>query len=274
LYENFIFKNWDLVRLSFFTGHFWTLAVEEHFYILLSLILLYVRRYRVLLLIAIILVLDFALNYAMHQPNFDPLASSRRTYWQLHFLLLPAAVAIMLRWPHVRSSVDAYLRPWVAFLLTVIMVALHYSIHLGNYPPSMKTLVGMELGPISRYGFVLWIVATMFHPRSWTTRFLESGPLRFVGKISYSLYLWHILFFFYIYPGANITNPILVTLGARPAKYIAAFGCAILSYYLVERPMMRLGHRLAPPARAGRPELELEPSNNASISQSKVEVQA
>jgi len=44
-------------------------------------------------------------------------------------------------------------------------------------------------------------------------------------------------------------------LSGRPEKYIASFAAAALSYYLLEKPMMRLGHRLAPPATPGRPEL-------------------
>jgi peptidoglycan/LPS O-acetylase OafA/YrhL len=106
------------------------------------------------------------------------------------------------------------------------------------------------------------VVSTMLHARSWSTRVLESAPLRFIGKISYSLYLWHVLFFSRIAPQAHVTNPVLVALSGRPAKYVATLCVALLSYYLLEKPMMRLGHRLAPPMLPGRPELMESPGQS------------
>jgi len=76
-----------------------------------------------------------------------------------------------------------------------------------------------------------------------------------VGRISYSLYLWHVLFFFRVAPGTDITNPLLLALSGRMVKFIVAFLVAVLSYYFIEKPMVRLGHRLAPAASPGRPEL-------------------
>lgn len=63
------------------------------------------------------------------------------------------------------------------------------------------------------------------------------------------------LFFFRHTPEVRVTFKLLLALSGRPAKYIAAFAAAALSYYFVEEPLMRLGHRLAPPATPGRPEL-------------------
>jgi len=41
---------------------------------------------------------------------------------------------------------------------------------------------------------------------------------------------------------------------------VAAVVCATASFYLLERPLMRLGHRLAPPATPGRLDMGEEPS--------------
>lgn len=46
-----------------------------------------------------------------------------------------------------------------------------------------------------------------------------------------------------------------MALSGRFAKYAAALAISLVSYYCLEKPMMRLGHRLAPPATPGRPEL-------------------
>jgi peptidoglycan/LPS O-acetylase OafA/YrhL len=88
--------------------------------------------------------------------------------------------------------------------------------------------------------YPLWIVSTMLHPKSWMGRFLELPAVRFVGRISYSLYLWQELFFNPLEvpaPGSFRTHTLLCWCGA--------FGCAIASYYLIERPLIRYGHRVA-----------------------------
>jgi peptidoglycan/LPS O-acetylase OafA/YrhL len=232
---------------SYTVGHFWSLAVEEHFYLLLSLLLLLVKRNR-----AVVLgLLYFAFWLPLHisysdQSHYRPDYSPRETHWNLNYLLIASLAAVLLQKPVVIDFAKKFLRPWVMLLTTVVSIPLHHFIwHAG---------VSGAVGFVASYLSIFWIVATAFHPQSLTTRFLESAPLRFVGKISYSLYLWHILFFFKI-SGMNVTNPLLLACSGRVAKYAAAFAVATLSYYFIEKPMIRLGHRLAPAASPGRPEL-------------------
>ena len=75
-----------------------------------------------------------------------------------------------------------------------------------------------------------------------SSRFLELSPLRFVTRISYSLYLWQQLFF------VGHFHPEAATLGwlqRWPFDYLAAFACALASYYLLEKSAMHYGHSLA-----------------------------
>ena len=257
LYQNFAYRGLPLDARSFFSGHFWTLAVEEHFYILLSLLLFVVRKYRLALFLTLYVGSLMAGVYAVRH-GYYPEIVHRRTYWNLHFLLFPAAFAIALRKISVLDYIERYLRPWVAASLWALALLYDRAKFHHHHPGAQVFSVLSTLNILNYYPevfFTLMIVSTMLHPRAWATRVLEWGPLRFIGKISYSLYLWHVLFFFRIFPGTNITNPILLALSGRPAKYIVSLSAACLSYYLLEKPMMRLGHRLAPPMLAGRPEL-------------------
>jgi peptidoglycan/LPS O-acetylase OafA/YrhL len=87
--------------------------------------------------------------------------------------------------------------------------------------------------------------------------------MRFIGRISYSLYLWHVVVNFLWHallfsptgPMAHLSHHWEWTLLERPARTATSFLLAILSYYLLEKPLIRVGHRLAPPATPGRPEL-------------------
>ena len=104
-FENFLFKGLAHLPESFFVGHFWSLAVEEHFYILLSLFLFFVKKRRLFWLAAVTLV-QFAVNhYAQKHNLYDGMVTGRRTYWQLRFLTLPAAMAVALQFGRVREFV-------------------------------------------------------------------------------------------------------------------------------------------------------------------------
>ena len=88
LYTNYVFRSWKSPTL---TGHFWTLAVEEHFYILLSVTLFFAKRYRIAVLV--LLFLMFMVVPSMNRFHvYD--VKPRSTQWQLTSLLLSALVAV------------------------------------------------------------------------------------------------------------------------------------------------------------------------------------
>ncbi len=245
MYENFLYRD-DLANWTygFFTGHFWTLAVEEHFYLLVSLALFFVRRHRLRTFLIALIALK-AVQFVLQHHTPEPLL--RRTYWQAQVLLWPTTAAIALRRADIRAWAERWLTPAAAFSVTAALGFLAYR-RSANF-----------LLNVLEYAFTIWVVSTMLHPASWTTRLLEWQPLRFLGRISYSLYLWHVLFFS-ADSLAPVHSSLLLWLSGPHIKYVSALLAAIASYYLLEKPFIRLGHRLAPPATAGHPSLLDEPT--------------
>lgn len=92
------------------------------------------------------------------------------------------------------------------------------------------------------------VIATVLCPRDPLSRVLELALVRWFGRLSYYLYLWQQLFFIMWSP----KEPEMVPLQEWPWNWAALFACASASYYLVERPLTRLGHRLVKPATPGR----------------------
>jgi peptidoglycan/LPS O-acetylase OafA/YrhL len=267
LYQNFTWHQLDFNRMlgeNWFTGHFWTLAVEEHFYILLSLFLFLCRRYRIAILGLFLAALCLVQNWAITHGHFSQDVSTRRTYWQIQFLLVPALLAMILRVPTMYRLAVKYLRPWVAFAVTASLIYGPQVFRNGLHGLRNPVIVFAHTSTLF-YCFGLWVAATMLHPASVTTRFLELKPLRYLGRLSYSVYLWHVLFFSTTLPYAGITWPPLVFAGQRPWRYIFALGAAMLSYHLLEKPLMRLGHKLAPPATAGHADLGAATVTPASV---------
>jgi peptidoglycan/LPS O-acetylase OafA/YrhL len=83
----------------------------------------------------------------------------------------------------------------------------------------------------------LLVGLTVVDPDSLVGRFLELPALRIVGRLSYSLYLWQQLFFHADHEGLWFQS--------FPLNIACIFICAGLSYYFIERPAIRLGHRIA-----------------------------
>ena len=90
---------------------------------------------------------------------------------------------------------------------------------------------------------VLGTAMVMAVPTSWINRRLLSfSPLVFVGRVSYSLYLWHWPLLTYLRVSARDMPP-------KTAAYLsvgAAFAAAVLSYYIIEQPCRRSTRAPAP----------------------------
>jgi peptidoglycan/LPS O-acetylase OafA/YrhL len=264
----FAYRNFQFHDLSFgpvgtqdqwFTGQFWSLAVEEHFYLLLSLIFVVFRRNRLAVFSGLFCLLVVAQQWAAAHGMFSADVSGRRTFWVLQYLLFPSVLACCFHTRRatgkafVPDAVRGYLRPWIVFSATVLLIVGQYLIFHYGESPNVVVVVRTELTPLF-YCFGFWVVATVFHPRSFTCRMLETPLLRFLGRISYSTYLWQQVFLCHV---DYITWKPFVWVTSSPLRYAAILLCAVSSYYFVEKPMIRFGHRLAPPASPGHRDLEV-----------------
>ena len=101
---------------------------------------------------------------------------------------------MLLRVERIRDLAKRWLHPYVAILCSVVIVYLDYKSHIAKFPfLSFRTFGEESLVILSLVGF--WIIATISHPESTLTRLLEWPPLRWFGRLSYSVYLWHLLFY-------------------------------------------------------------------------------
>ncbi len=215
---------------SWETAHFWSLAVEEHFYLLFPGFLVLCRRYRLALMSMMVVALEAWRVVVLGTPRLQGFTSLiyLRTDMVIDGILLGCVFALALTRVRVLTFAKYYLYPWVALLYTA-SVFIKLELHHSRSDHALLITV-----------YPLLIIATMLHPESLTSRFLELPPLRFIGRISYSLYLWQELFFNYFkapLPGSFHSHVFLC--------WCATFACAIASYYLIETPLIRRGHRIA-----------------------------
>lgn len=212
---------------SWYTIHFWSLSVEEHFYLLWPALLFLAgfRRARFLapalaLAVGLWRFLDERHNWVA---TLDPILKDnvRRTDYRLDILLFGCAAALLWREPFLRRLLKRFAGTGLVLAALAATVACLYWT-----PPGYLTLLAILMAVLP--------AATVARPSSLAGRVLEFPPLRWIGLISYSLYLWQEIFFPGLPPALGLVQRI-------PWNFAAAFTAAACSYYLIERPMIRFG---------------------------------
>jgi peptidoglycan/LPS O-acetylase OafA/YrhL len=107
----FFFRNYT-VSLSppamhwWFTSHFWSLSVEEHFYLILPGVLVFLPRWRLSALAVLITAVELCKWYFFHRTHVDHDLFSFHSEIRLDTLLIPAFLAVWMR----RGSHESLLR--------------------------------------------------------------------------------------------------------------------------------------------------------------------
>lgn len=203
--------------------HTWSLAVEEQFYIVfpLLLVLLYrVGRQTILPVLLLAALASFAA--ACIYSRTSPSASFFLIQFRAWELLAGALGALLMRnRPPAGNS-------WVAAGGLVAVVLSFFVVTESSIWPGPLTLLP-----------VLGTTALLVFSRGDTGvgRLLASAPMRFVGLISYSLYLWHLPPLVLLNIQYYGDSPVW----ARVAAVVFAFFMAWISWWFIERPFRVVG---------------------------------
>lgn len=212
--------------------HLWSLAQEEQFYLLWPPVLVVVMRYRPRFLAPIItsLIAVIVVERLAYLAGGSPVWSGR-VYVGPDMHADPILVGCLFgvffsRGEIIASRLGRELLG-LASLGTIAAMALifHGGTNLALYGTPLLTLFAFATGTL-----ILCLVSG----DSIIARVLGCPPARFLGRISYGMYLWHL--------------PILMAVASLGA-WRAPLGVAVTvvmatgSLYLVERPFLRMKHR-------------------------------
>jgi len=243
-FRNYLPPAWISPGHGIYTVHFWSLAVEEHFYLLwpAALVLLGKARARwfaLSLAITIAVWRTWDLHHHWMDRHIPGLLFGCRTDVRLDALLLGCMAALLLDSDSTRAAFARRFRPWMWWLV------------VGGYVVSQLVYLSRQSRGYSLVESALLpavIAGTVYGPKTLVTVLLESGLMKWIGRLSYSLYLWQQLF------SVRATGYFSM-LQTPPLSMVMIFLCAWLSYRFIERPFIRWGHRLAPPLTEGRDDL-------------------
>jgi peptidoglycan/LPS O-acetylase OafA/YrhL len=231
-------------------GHFWSLAVEEQFYLLWPALVLMVSERSLAIVCSSIavaaLVIRFSL-FSIFEPTLAGSAAYHFTISRCDSLALGALVAIIARNPRMLSTALRWI--WPVMVTVLVAIGVLYVRQHGLEPSDLPVVTfGQTLFAVLSAALVL-VCAT---PRETgatrkLTRALSVRWLRSVGKYSYAIYIFHVPMNRLARP---IFDPILSTGGSyvRLAEHLAyvigIFACcylaAVISWYVIEQPFLSL----------------------------------
>jgi peptidoglycan/LPS O-acetylase OafA/YrhL len=224
--------------------HYWSLSVEEQFYLGWPLLLAVVlfsfrnsRRARAPLVSVLVLLVGASLWASVHVTNSSApygYFGTQTRVWELATGALIAATAGNLRQvPRVAAAVLAW------FGLAAILTSCFVYSPATLYPGFAAAL------PVAGAALLICAGCGDSPPRG-PERILKVWPMRWTGRISYSLYLWHWPLLI-LAPDA-LGHPL--SIAERLFAIGAAFALSALTYVAVEQPFQRRGRLVAKPRRA------------------------
>ncbi len=231
-----VFFYWNYLpgATTWWVGHFWSLAVEEQFYLVwpACLVLASLHRARALVWgVVVAAPILRLLTYAFCPQLRDRIAWLAHT--QIDLMAFGCAAALLARplqgWPTWRKIPGVWAAAAVVFTFFLSTALTDWG--RSAYGLTFRnTLEGLSIALL-----LVWLIQ---NPRGFWGRVFNQPVVAYVGRISFSLYLWQQLFL-------SEQSPFALGLAGGLA---ATFGLAIFSYHLVEQPFLRLGARL----RSGR----------------------
>ncbi len=242
--------NWRFVftKQSYFASfaapsplkHMWSLAVEEQWYLFWPLLfggLMTWCRGRISAVLGVVIAMAFgsALVMRLVLPAVgDPSRAYYGTDTRAQTLLIGAALALAMHRRPIRSERGRALVQVGGLVGLVVVAAMFLAVH--DTDSWMYRNGGFALLAVAG---ALTILAASHPTAGLAKRLLRPAPLRFVGRISYGLYLWHWPVNVYVSPDRFG----LQGLGLFTCRVALTFAVALLSYHLLEIPIRTGGLR-------------------------------
>jgi peptidoglycan/LPS O-acetylase OafA/YrhL len=247
----FYAQNW--VGIFRFPGQmlltpYWSLAVEEQFYLIWPLVVARFAGRKLLAVTAAACGFAVLLRFGCMMAGVHAAAIYANTLTRMDSLLIGAACAIAVRDPRLRQQLGRYARwSWLAPLVPFFGLRLISSRSLPTQTTGLQG-IGFTLVAVSYAGLLLTAV---LGGNPGVQRFLRSRPLRALGKYSYAAYIWHFPSMYFvkvairnrIHPGGPMRILLMVT---------ATMVVSVISYHLVERWFLLLKKKFEPRLPAAR----------------------
>lgn len=210
-------------------GHAWTLGIEEKFYIIWPLFVASILSKK-LRYVALLPVLAFIFIWLGHD----------RSYLLRGYVGLSAGAILAI------CSENRRIKNFLSNNFSVsafLLIIISFYVFSVFFP--VKTIWNVAIS-ISAAFFIggLW-----FNNKLFISRFLSFSPLAFLGKLTFAIYLFHVLVINVVLLICQKSNISLSYLTLFFCAYGLSIICAAFLHYGVEKPLIGVGRKLSQPTR-------------------------
>jgi peptidoglycan/LPS O-acetylase OafA/YrhL len=234
-----------LILGSFDINHFWSLQVEEQFYLVWPFLVYGIRRLRSLIrlsLIACAAILTIRIVLVLLRPHLQNIyLPYSPTFSCADNLLFGCGLCCLLRTSARQRVLDLAPRLFAVGAAILVCAGIYYRglIWQTNFfiPTFGFTLIGITFAAL---------VAMALRPRSKTQHLFENRTLRFFGKYSYGLYVFHYSVDGFLtrptrlFVNNHLHSKALAVLAGACLVTAVTIPIALLSYNFYEAPFLKL----------------------------------
>lgn len=230
---------------SWYLGHFWTMSLEEQFYWIGPAFILFLLQSRNLFILKFLIVLVPALriiSYFLMPESRGQLTMMFHTGFDS--ILIGSYFALDRKNIEIRLIKFLNNQFWlIGFLLFFFLFRpLIFNSFHGYWSCTYgRTIEGFMIG--------ILLIYALQNNSGWFNNILNHSVVIYIGKISFSLYLWQQLF---LPPGTLKLLPL-----DFPLNIFAAFLLANLSYYMIEKPFLKIKDKKFTPTIKPSPTFEI-----------------
>lgn len=231
-------QNWRIFFDVHYPGediisHFWSLAIEEQFYIFWPFVIYFLPKDKVIpMCLTLIAVSIITRLYLFFGVEMDFIKIYVFTFSRLDALAVGSTLAVMVR----NEKLMAYLKKysfWILLISGAVVLA------------TIGANTSFDFKYFTTYGYTVLaiffgcsLILVLAEGRyNWAKVIVESKPLTFFGKYSYGLYVYHI-------PVLRICMHELKGVVSRPVMLVLAFILSVvvayISYHLIEKHFLKL----------------------------------
>lgn len=230
-------------------SHFWSLAVEEQFYLVWPFVAWRWQGSALLRACALIVAAAFAFRLALYFGGGPVLGTYLFSASRMDALAMGAAVAVLWRRAGVRTWIVAHGRTlaWTIALLLGAGAALSHGYARASFA---NISWGYPLLAACFALLLLLLASRQAEGQSgWLDALLGSHVAVSIGRVSYGMYVLHLPIVLYAarwFGDGGRFGSVAGALLYPACVAIAAYLAALASHALIERPFLRLKDRLAP----------------------------
>ncbi|MBI3881696.1 MAG: acyltransferase [Verrucomicrobia bacterium] len=238
--QNFSFEDWGAVWLSVT----WSLGIEEQFYLGFPLLVRYVTPHRLPGMLVILMLMGIVFRIAvLYIPPLGGMAAHTLLPCRWDALFLGVIGAVLVRRHDFITRCRRHLRAGTVLFFI-------FGLGVGVYAYSSQGIGG----PVMVFAGYTWLAGFYFGglilavvmPPGRSKRRLFNAPLRWFGKYSYGIYLFHLPALWLTHAVLRHQAPQLANAQDAQATLLALAGTLVLafvSYHGFEKHFLKLGHR-------------------------------